>query len=52
MGVLMGLRKLHSEFGSLKRFMSYLRGKEDSLLFKTVESLEGRSRVAQGEKAG
>lgn len=52
MGVLMGLRKLHSEFGSLKRFMSYLRGKEDSLLFKTVESLEGSSRVAQGEKAG
>ena len=40
MGVLMDLKVIHSKFGSLKKFMQHLKGRENSLLFKTAKSVE------------
>lgn len=51
MGVLMDLKLIHSKFGSLKKFMQYLKGKENSLLFKTAESFE-KTGMDLSDKAG
>ena len=50
-GVLMDLKLIHAKFGSLKKFMQHLKGKEDSLLFKTAQSVE-ETDMDFGDRAG